>query len=290
MATVGTGQYTYEVIEDWAKFPPGWSLGNVSACAVDSQDRVYLFQRSDPPIIVFDRDGNFLSSWGDGSTTFAHGIYIGADDIIYLTDRDDHLALKYTLDGRPIQILGTRGQYSDTGCEEPEGTVLRAGGPFNMPSGIVPSPSGDLYVADGYRNCRVHRFSAAGELISSWGNPGKTAPNEFHVPHDLWVDRQGLVYVCDRENDRIQVFSAIGEFKTMWTDMYRPMSIWLDANETVYISEQIPRLSIWDKQGKLLARLDSPMAHGLFGDSQGALYLAGAGMPNGVIKYAKKRQ
>ena len=122
----------------------------VSGAAVDSQDRVYVFHRKDPPIIVFDRDGNFLSSWGNGAILFAHGIYIGPDDIVYLTDRDDHVALKITLDGRPLQILGTRGQYSDTGCEEESGTVLRAGGPFNMPSGIVPSPSGDLYVSDGY--------------------------------------------------------------------------------------------------------------------------------------------
>jgi len=109
--------------------------------------------------------------------------------------------------------------------------VLRAGGPFNMPSGIVPSPFGDLYVSDGYRNCRVHRFSASGALISSWGNPGKTAPNEFHVPHDLWVDKQGVVYVCDRDNSRIQVFSATGELKAIWTypEMHRPTSIWLEA-------------------------------------------------------------
>jgi len=77
---------------------------------VDSQDRVYVFHRKDPPIIVFDRDGNFLSSWGNGAILFAQGIYIGPDDIVYLTDRDDHVALKFTLDGRPLQILGTRGQ------------------------------------------------------------------------------------------------------------------------------------------------------------------------------------
>ncbi len=288
MATVGTGQYTYDVIENWAKLPSGWSFGAVSAAAVDSQDRVYVFQRKEPPILVFDRDGNFLNSWGNGAITFAHGIYIGPDDILYLTDRDDHLALKFTLDGRPIQILGDRGKYSDTGCEEEAGTVLRAGGPFNMPSGIVPSPSGDLYVSDGYRNCRVHRFSGDGKLISSWGNPGKTAPNEFHVPHDIWVDKQGLVYVCDRENERVQVFTATGEFLAMWTDMGRATSIYMDADETVYVTELTPRVGIWDKQGNLQARLDSPAAHWIYGNSRGDLYLSGAQVPH-VMKYARRR-
>ena len=192
MTTVGTGQYTYEMIENWGNLPQGWTFGDVSAVAVDSQDRVYVFHRKDPPIIVFDREGNFISSWGNGSINFAHGLHIGPDDVIYLTDRDDHVALKFTLDGRVLMILGTRGQPSDTGCTEDSGTVLRAAEPFNKPAGMVRSPSGDLYVADGYRNSRVHRFSANGDLISSWGNPGKTAPNEFHVPHCLWVNRQGV--------------------------------------------------------------------------------------------------
>ena len=287
MTTVGTGQYTYEMIENWGNLPQGWTFGDVSAVAVDSQDRVYVFHRKDPPIIVFDREGNFISSWGNGSINFAHGLHIGPDDVIYLTDRDDHVALKFTLDGRVLMILGTRGQPSDTGCTEDSGTVLRAAEPFNKPAGMVRSPSGDLYVADGYRNSRVHRFSANGDLISSWGNPGKTAPNEFHVPHCLWVNRQGVVYVCDRDNSRIQVFSATGDFMAQWTQMYRPTSIYMDANETVYISELAPRVSVWDKQGNLLARWQSPAGHWIYGDSRGDLYLAEPGTQR-VTKYVKR--
>lgn len=287
MATVGGGKYRYEVNENWAKLPQGMTLGEVSAAAVDSQDRVYVFQRKDPPVVVFDKDGNYLNSWGHGSTNFAHGIYIGSDDLIYLTDRDDHVCLKYTVDGKPLQILGTRGKFSDTGCEEDSGKVLRPGGPFNKPSGMVNSPSGDLYVSDGYRNCRVHRFSADGHLIHSWGEPGKTAPNEFHAPHDLWVDKQGVVYVCDRDNERVQVFSANGEYKAMWTDMGRATSIWMDADETVYITELTPALGVWDKQGNLLQRVESVPSHWITGDSHGDLYLAGAGVPS-VTKYTKQ--
>ena len=287
MTIVGTGQFTYDLIEDWAKLPQGESFAYVSAIAVDSSDRVYAFQRKDPPIMVFDSDGNFVNGWGNGTMDFPHGIDIGPDDNIYLTDRDHHVVLKYTLDGKPLMILGTRGQHSDTGCTEDGGTVLRAGGPFNKPAGMYPGPSGDIYVADGYRNSRVHRFSASGELISSWGEPGKTAPNEFRVPHCVKTDRQGTVYICDRDNSRVQVFSATGVFQTMWTNLERPTAIYLDAKETVFVSELASRVSIWDKQGNLQQRVDAPSAHWVFGDSKGNLYLSG-GDAKGVTKLAKR--
>ena len=156
MTTVGTGKYTYTLVQDWAKLPSGETFAMVSAVATDSQDRVYGFQRKDPPIVIFDRDGNFLSSWGNGGFLMAHGIHI-ADDIVYLTDRDSSVCLVYTLDGKPIQMLGRHGVHSDTGCERPGALVPRAAGPFNYPSEMVPDPAG-AYVSDGYRNAG-HRFA-----------------------------------------------------------------------------------------------------------------------------------
>ena len=289
MRTVGTGDYTYEVVEGWGNLPSGWSFGPVTAVAVDSQDRVYALQRKDPPIVVFDKEGNYLSSWGEGTINFPHGLDIGPDDLIYLTDRDDHVCLKLTLKGESLLMLGARGQPSDTGCTEDAGTVLRAAGPFNKPAGMVRAPSGDIYVADGYRNSRVHRFSADGGLISSWGEPGKTGANEFHVPHCLWVNRQGNVYVCDRENNRIQIFSPTGEFLSQWTQMYRPTAIYMDADETVYISELAPRISVWDRGGNLITRWQSAneTPHWIYGDSQGNIYVA---EPSGerITKYVKQ--
>ena len=135
MATVGSGQYTYELVERWGTLPSGWTFGPVSAVATDSQDRVYAFQRKDPPVLIFDRLGNYLGSWGDHSITDPHGFYI-KNDIVYLTDRDDHVVLKYTLDGKPLALIGERGKASDTGCESDGGRVLRAAGPFNKPTEI----------------------------------------------------------------------------------------------------------------------------------------------------------
>ena len=116
MPTVGSGTYTYEYIQDWPKLPSGEALGVVSTVATDSQDRVYAFQRQDPPVMVFDRDGNYLNRWGIGAITDPHGMTI-VDDIVYVTDRSDHVAVKFTLDGKPLQVIGDRGVHSDTGCE-----------------------------------------------------------------------------------------------------------------------------------------------------------------------------
>ena len=155
------------------------------------------------------------------------------------------MALKLTPDGKPLLELGGRGQPSDTGCTEDSGEVLRAAGPFNRPTRIVPSPSGDLYVSDGYRNSRVHRFSAEGTLINSWGTPGKTGPTEFQVSHSLWVDRKGLVYVCDRDNNRMQIFSSDGEVISQWTDLHHPTDIYVGADETIYICEKHEVQGYW---------------------------------------------
>jgi len=104
MTTVGSGKYTYELIQDWPKLPPGEALGVVSSVASDSQDRIYAFQRQDPPVMVFDRDGNYLDRWGIGAISDPHGITI-VDDIVYITDRSDHVAVKFTLDGKPLQVI-----------------------------------------------------------------------------------------------------------------------------------------------------------------------------------------
>jgi len=287
MAIVGSGSYQYEVNESWAKLPAGWTFGPVSAVATDSHDRVYAFQRKDPPIVVFDRDGSYLTSWGSSAIKDPHGIAI-IDDVIYLTDRDDHVALKFTLDGKPLMVLGTRGQPSDTGATKDIELPPRSAGPFNKPTEMVPSPSGDLYVSDGYRNSRVHRFSSQGALLSSWGTPGKQEPGEFHLPHSLWVDRQGQIYVCDRENSRIQVFTGAGKYLSQWKDIHKPTDIVFDQQEIVYVSEQRPSISVLEKNGNVLARFDSPSGHGLWVDSGGDIYLASVSGKS-LTKYARKR-
>ena len=291
MTTIKTHKYDYELVQSWGTLPDGMTFGTVSSVAADSQNRVYVYQRKDPPIVVLDSDGNYLNSWGISAFNLPHGFCI-VDDVIYLTDREDSVCLKYTLDGKPLMVLGDRGIHSDTGCEEPGELVPRAAGPFNYPSEMYPSPSGDLYVSDGYRNSRVHRFSAEGRYITSWGTPGKGGPGEFHLPHSLLIDEEGLVYVCDRENNRIQVFTPEGEFITMWTDMTRPNDISQSVDGDFYIAESTfegstPRITVRDKEGEILSSWESRQAHGLWVDKQDSVYLALPGAQS-VDKYIRQ--
>lgn len=291
MTIVGSGKYTYELIQDWPKLPSGEALGVVSTVATDSEDRVYAFQRQDPPVMVFDRDGNYLNRWGIGAITDPHGMTI-VDDIVYITDRSDHVAVKFTLDGKPLQVIGDRGVFSDTGCENPGDLVPRAAGPFNYCTEMAPSPTGDIYVSDGYRNARVHRFSREGRLIQSWGQPGKTEAGHFHLVHSLLIDPQGKVYVCDRANRRVQIFSPDGEFITMWTGMGGPDNIVRDKDGIFYIAEQADEsgdshVSIWDGDGNVLERWPIRHAHGLWVDSHGDIYL-GLTIEQSVDKYVRQ--
>ena len=276
MATVGTGKYTFELIEDWAKLPEGWVLGQ-TGIVTDSDDRVYLFNRSDHPLIVLDRDGNFITSWGEGVLDDAHGLHIDDDENIYLPVKNSHVVQKYDRSGNLLMTLGEWYKPSDTGwsgnTEEP---ALRAAGPFNRPSDVSISPDGYLYISDGYGNARVHKFDKDGNLLNSWGAPGKTEPGEFHVPHGVWVHTDGRVFVADRENNRVQIFTQEGEFLTQWTGFARPCDFFIDDNNVVFIPELDGFLSIVDIDGTVISRWDGPFgatAHAVWVDSHGDLYI-----------------
>jgi DNA-binding beta-propeller fold protein YncE len=274
---VGTGKYQYKLVENFAKLPEGESFGLISRLTTDSQDRLFVFQRKDPAVLIFDGEGNFLKSWGSGEFKRAHGFKI-VDDLAYVTDQTDNVAMIYTLDGKLMKQLGTRGEASDTGCEDWHNLPLRAAGPFNHPTELMPGPSGDLYVTDGYRNSRVHRFSKDGELIQSWGQPGKSAPGEFHLPHTMAIAPDGKLYVSDRANSRVQIFSPDGKFIGMWTGMGGPNDIARDKDGIFYLLEQAtaaskPSVSVRDGNGAVLTRWEMPHAHGMGIDSSGNIYV-----------------
>ena len=276
MASVGTGKYTYELLKDWAKLPAGWTLGQ-TGIVTDSRDRVYLFNRSDHPLIVLDREGNYLTSWGEGVLADAHGMYIDGDDNLYLPVKNSHVVLKYDTRGSLLMTLGAWDQASDTGWSgDYQDTVQRAAGPFNRPSDVALSPNGEIYISDGYGNARVHRFTAEGRLVLSWGAPGKSAPGEFHVPHGVWVHTDGRVFVADRENNRIQIFSPDGEYLSQWTGLARPCDIYIDAGDVVFVPELDAFMSILSIEGELLSRWAGPTgagAHAIWLDSRGDLYI-----------------
>jgi DNA-binding beta-propeller fold protein YncE len=294
MASVGTGKYTYELMDDWARLPEGWVLGQ-TGIVTDSRDRVFLFNRSDHPLIVLDADGSYYTSWGEGVLSSAHGMFIDRQENIYLPVMNSHVVLKYSPSGNLLMTLGTWDQPSDTGWSgNYSDPVKQAAGPFHRPTDVAISPSGDLYISDGYGNARVHRFTADGELQMSWGVPGKTAPGEFHVPHGVWVHTDGRVLVADRENNRVQIFSPQGEFLTQWTDLARPCDIYIDADEAVYVPELDGLITILSLDGKILARWTSPTGtgegdggHAVWVDSHGDIYLNQNQEGRRLLKYRR---
>jgi sugar lactone lactonase YvrE len=298
---VGAGSFRYEALVGWEKLPTGWSFVEVAGVAIDSRDRVFVFNRGQHPVIIFDREGRFVTSWGEGLFQRAHGITIGPDDSVYCSDDLDHTVRKLTPQGRLLMTLGVSGQGSDTGINGSDyRTIQRAGPPFNRPTNVALAADGALYVTDGYGNARVHKFAADGRLLFSWGEPG-AGPGQFDLPHGIALDRAGRVFVADRENSRIQIFTPEGKFLSEWTDVARPMQVFIDGQDNVYVAEvgwraglfpwQTPpmqppvraRLSVFDSQGKLLARWgggDNPCApgdffapHDLCIDSHGDIYV-----------------
>ena len=286
MATrLGGGDYVYEELEDWARLPAGWTFREVPDVAVDAQDRVYVFNRGEHPIIVFEPDGSFVTSWGEGMFTRPHGLTLGPDETLYCVDDLGHCIRRCTLDGQLLATVGTPGKAAEP----------RSGLPFNQLTKVAFDPqSSDLYIADGYGNARVHKYSAEGEHLFSWGEYG-TDPGQFNLVHSICTDQEGRVYIADRENHRVQLFDDQGNYLEQWNNLHRPCGLHVDGDR-VYIgqllthlgvNEDYPNLgacvSIHDLSGRRLAKLgdahpgEEPgqftTPHGLAVDSRGDLYV-----------------
>lgn len=242
---LGDGKYRYRPAPAWQHAPGDYQGTEVSAAAVDSRDRVFVFNRGSEPVIVFDRDSQRLAAWGGDVIVHAHGITIGPDDAVYCTDDFDHTVRKFTPDGRLLMTIGTSGKPSDTGATSIDfRTIQRSGPPFYFPTNVALSPAGEIYVSDGYGNARVHKFTAEGKLMRSWGEPG-TEPGQFRIPHGIAVAPDGRVFVADRENSRIQIFDPDGKFLNAWIDIARPCQVTFDADGIVYVAELGYRAGMW---------------------------------------------
>ena len=291
----------YEPVVEWEQLPDGYSHPDVAAVAVNSRDEVYLFCRAEHPVLVYGRDGRFLRSWGEGRFSLrTHGITIGPDDSVYCVDDGGHSVRKFTPDGGLLLTIGPSGTPSDSGYDgKTLATIARGAPPFNRPTNLAVTKNGDLYVSDGYGNSRVHRFTSRGDLVLSWGEPG-SGPGEFRLPHGIGVHDDGRVFVCDRENDRIQIFDPDGVYLGEIVDIQRPTQL-VFRHGLMYVAElgwragqrsfrngpiarDLPsRISVLDQSGRVTARFGGAdpcapgsfcAAHGIAVDEEGDLYVA----------------
>jgi DNA-binding beta-propeller fold protein YncE len=260
----------YQPVPGWPKLSAGVKFGPVSAVATDSADRVFVFHRGKQPIMVFERDGTFVRSWGDEYIKSAHGLRIDHENNVWLTDTGYHQVFKFDPQGKLLLTLGKKGEPGS--------------GPdhFDRPTDVAVTPAGDFYVSDGYGNSRVLKFSKDGKLLRQWGKKG-TGPGEFNLPHAICLDAQGKVYVADRENNRIQVFDPDGKFLAEWKESGAPYGLFLTRDGQMFIADGVANwVKVLDRDGKSLGRWGSKgaapgqfaMPHMLCVDSQGAVYVA----------------
>jgi sugar lactone lactonase YvrE len=295
-------QRSYKVVEGWEKAPANANRLDAVGVGTDSRDRVYLITRQRSQVLVYEADGTFVRAWGEGRfTDRTHGLTVAPDDTVWCVDDGSHRVQKFSPEGELLLELEAAGRpapqsgYDGRTLE----SITRGGPPFNRPTNLAVAPSGELYVSDGYGNCRVHRYSAEGKLIQSWGEPG-SRPGQFILPHGVWVATDGRVLVADRENDRIQVFSPSGEYLTEWAAL-RPTDLCVDRDGLVYVSElgrrpgprpsnlgeapeQPGRVSVLDQSGNVVARFGASESdrcapgnfvapHCIAVDAKGAVYV-----------------
>ncbi len=214
----------YAVDADWPTLPPGWNFGETAGVAVDGKGHVYVFHRGENPIMEFSPNGRLVRSWGEGMFIRAHAIRVDPEGNIWTVDNDTHQVLKMDPSGRVRMVFGRYGQSGET-------DEL-----FNRPTDVAFGPNGEIYVSDGYENSRVVKFSKEGRYITAWGKAGK-GEGEFDLPHAVAVDPQGRVYVGDRENYRVQIFDADGNFLTQWKHVGSPWGLEMRPDGTLFMTD-----------------------------------------------------
>jgi DNA-binding beta-propeller fold protein YncE len=284
-ALSGHGDIRFTVRLDLLQRPEYWQLGACSDVGIDADDRLWVASRRQHPISVWSsEEGSFIGSWPAGDFVEVHHIQpMGSS--LWVVDDQLHVVRRYTLDGELTLEMGHRGTAVAAVTHRGQN-----GGPFNMPTGIAAGRNGELFVSDGYGNRQVHRFAADGSLEKSWGRGG-IGPGEFGPVHSVTVDGTDRVIICDRENNRVQLFDYDGGFVAEWGSLYGPADAAVGQDGLVYVVEQGDAIagrmnhqpngiSILTMKGEVVGHWydasAGPMVggHGLAVDSKGNVYVA----------------
>ncbi len=278
---------SYEPVVGWPALPHGMWFREATSVGVGPDDRVYVFNRGQWPVMVFDTEGRFLDTWGAGEFVRPHGIAFDPDGNLYLTDVGLHTVQKRRPDGTLLMEIGERGVPA----------APHSGVPFNQPTQVaVHRLTGDLFVSDGYRNSSIHHFTPDGRLVKSWGTPGD-GPGEFSLPHAICFVGDDRLLVADRENFRLQIFSVDGEFLEQ-RHMHKPQALFAGSgtDTNIYVAEGRPvplmessrrlgrRVTVLDRHLEVVTQLGGETGgegpdqfispHGIAVDSTGAIYVA----------------
>jgi sugar lactone lactonase YvrE len=285
----------------------GWNRPR--SVAADGKGFIFVLRPSDPPfatvpqtpVLIYNREGKIVNSWGDGLFPDAHSIEIDHEGFLWITDKDMHMVYKYTREGKQLMALGKKGIKGDNKSTDT----------FNGPADIVISRNGDFFVADGHYNSRVVHFSKDGKFIKVIGGTKGSGPGEFDVPHAVELDSRGRLLVVDEQptshRPRVQVFDQSGKFIEQWTDLglVQPTGMAIAADDTLYIGDTSANAIFVVKDGKAVDVIGKLQArpHDVALDAQtGVLYFADPptrimaggneddGIPGGFVKQVIRKK
>jgi DNA-binding beta-propeller fold protein YncE len=222
----------YRVVEGWPQLPASLKLGAVISVDCDAQGNIWVFHRSQPPILKFDPSGKLLTSFGADMFVQPHGMTIDRAGNLWVTDAQDkngkgQQVFKLSPDGKVLMTLGKAGVAG-------EGPDI-----FNGPTDVVVAANGNIFVSDGHvanSNGRIVKFSKDGKFIKAWGKRGG-GPGEMDTPHSMAIDSRGRLFVADRANSRIQIFDQEGRFLDQWKQFGRPSGVFIDKKDTIYVAD-----------------------------------------------------
>jgi DNA-binding beta-propeller fold protein YncE len=270
--TIGTGKWTYTLDPEWGKLPTGMSYGYGCALIVDSQDRIFVTSRSASPCVaIFDRSGKLLETW---SKEFAQGVGMSTDQVVatahglYWNKENDGEYLYWTENVAPVKgkpPIGARVYKTDMkgkvlytlgNVTQEDSTSQKLG--LTNPTDVAVAPNGDIYIVDGYGSQKVYRFDKNFRLLRTIGGHGKDH-GLFNTCHGVWVStlkKDPEVYIADRHNNRIEVFSPELDYKRTAdaTDSRMPCCFYQHEGH-LYVPELGARVSIYDADDKPVARL-----------------------------------
>jgi len=261
----------YTVVPGWGQLTAPLKWGEVPNVAIDPKGTVFVFTRTEPPVVVLSAAGKVLRTWGQGMFVWPHGIRFDRDGNLWITDGraangNGQMVYKLSADGsKVLMTLGTKGVSGD--------------GPnqFNGVTDVAIAPNGDIFVSDGHVNSRIVKFTKAGTFIKTWGKKG-TGPGEFNLPHSLAFDSRGRLLVADRSNKRIQLFDQDGKFLEEWKQFGEASGIFIMPDDTLYVTDWQDKKAIFigsAKDGSIRETIEGlTLAEGLTVDKQGNIYAA----------------
>jgi sugar lactone lactonase YvrE len=285
-------ELNYVPVPTAVTLPEGMTMGASAAVAFDPRGHLFVLTRGKQAFFEFDATGTFVRAFGDGLFTRSHGMRIDTDGNIWATDVGAHVVVKLNPQGEILLTLGTKGEAGE--WNEAAGSRK-----LNQPNDVAIARNGDVFIVQGHTpgprgDARVLKFDREGRFITSWGGKGN-GPGQFQVAHGAAIDAQGLLWVADRENSRIQVFDSNGAFVREMKYAGLPCSFDIGPEFVYMVNGFTGQVVQMDLDGKVLAALGRPgKALGEFGEAhfiavspKQELYVADS-VNGALVKFVKK--